>query len=95
MRVQLSHGTYQIDWEHAHFNPPVDLSGVLVQGSTTCIVGPLEEGAGVVSAVAYCSVRDVFEKERGRKVSMTRALREAGLSKADRAKVWDAYRRRT
>jgi hypothetical protein len=95
MRVELSSGqVLQIDWEHAHFNPPTSIDGVLVQGSTTCIVGPVEQPEQSVGAVAFCSIRDTFEKEKGRKVSLTRVLRKAGLPKADRERIWNAYRRR-
>jgi hypothetical protein len=60
---------------------------------TKCLIecdgGPTFEG------VAFCSSKDHFSKERGRKVSLARALKEAFLStdsaKSIRTAFWNAY----
>lgn len=40
---------------------------------------------------AFCSVLDNFDKEKGRKVSLARAMDYFNLSKATRRLVWEAY----
>lgn len=94
MRVNLKHQAYQIDWEHARFDPrPLTLpsgKAKLVHGSTVCVVAPVDVG-GAVTGTAWCSVEDVFKKERGRKESLTVALRRMGISREERAHVWSAY----
>ena len=38
---------------------------------------------------------DEYNKDLGRKLSLTRALKHAGISKENRAKIWDTYRNLT
>lgn len=40
---------------------------------------------------ACCTAEDPFQKEAGRKVALTRALQEAGLSRKVRQQVWIKY----
>jgi hypothetical protein len=42
--------------------------------------------------IAHCSMNDNFCKEEGRKLSLVRAMKEAGLSKEKRHLVWELYR---
>lgn len=51
-------------------------------------VRPLASGA------TECSSEDNFVEETGRKVSLTRALREAGFDRLERQVIWHAYRHR-
>jgi len=44
---------------------------------------------------ALCHKKDQFCKATGRKLSLARALKVAGLSKNERAKVWEDYRNMT
>jgi hypothetical protein len=71
------------------------LNGVTVVGSTTAIVNlgtdPVNGVDRTVSAVAWCSSKDQFNREKGRKVALTRLLRQLDLPKDQRKAVWDEY----
>lgn len=41
---------------------------------------------------AYCDPRDKFNKEFGRKLSLTRALKYGNFTKDARRQVWEHYR---
>ena len=57
--------------------------------------GKVPQGAvPVARAIASTNYRDTFDKETGRKISLTRALVFTGLSREDRELVWDAYHAR-
>lgn len=45
----------------------------------------------VFSGSALCSSNDQFNKETGRKISLRRALANAGVDKAHRAAIWLKY----
>lgn len=53
--------------------------------------GPLARERLIASEIAKCSPQDNFEKERGRKIALTRAIRAAKLQKPDREALWEAY----
>lgn len=53
--------------------------------------GPLARERPIASEIAKCSPRDNFEKERGRKIALTRAIEAAKLPKKDRSILWEAY----
>ena len=40
---------------------------------------------------AYCSVKDHFSKNIGRKVSLNKAVKDAFPNKKDRVAFWEAY----
>ncbi|MGW8177819.1 MAG: hypothetical protein ACWGQW_03380 [bacterium] len=59
---------------------------------TDCVVYRLEEGErdqASLTGMAFCSPVDNFDRDRGRKLALARALR--GLPKRARKPVWDAY----
>ena len=58
-------------------------SGVITKTLKTKIVG---EG------LATCSVEDNFCREKGRKLAMLRAMKNAGIKKSERKLVWEFYR---
>lgn len=43
------------------------------------------------TGLAACADGDTFNKEIGRKVALTRALKEAKLNKSTRTEVWNMY----
>jgi len=46
----------------------------------------------VGEGVAICSKKDNFSKERGRKLAMLKAMKDAGIQKSERALIWEVYR---
>ena len=65
-----------------------------VQGATRCTIMDMEteKGPAVIAITqAWCSVKDQYSKETGRKVSLTRALHHLKLDKKQRTDVWHAY----
>jgi len=51
-----------------------------------------EESVLVASGRAICSQKDIFDKEIGRKLSLSRAMKDhIFLSKEDRRNVWENY----
>lgn len=45
----------------------------------------------IASGMAKCDSRDNYNKERGRKTALKLALKNAGMSRNERTRVWDAY----
>ena len=41
--------------------------------------------------LAYCSINDNFERAIGRKIALTRALKDAGFDKDTRTAIWKEY----
>ena len=74
----------KISWRHS----PQDGNGI-----TTCTLDQLKDGESVdkIEAKAVCSVKDQYNKETGRKVSLTRALTLKPWPREERAKIWEAY----
>jgi hypothetical protein len=58
------------------------------RGKTVCYIDSLD-GEALCNGYAYCSPNDTFDKVKGRKISLARALE--GLDKATRAQVWAKY----
>ncbi len=65
--------------------------GPRIKSVTTCRIVVKVNGTIQLwsSGYAYCSVKDVFSKETGRKVALTRALKE--FDKEFRTRAWKAY----
>jgi hypothetical protein len=42
--------------------------------------------------VALCSLKDNFSRDKGRKLSLLRAIQRIGVPKKERKPIWDAYR---
>jgi len=61
--------------------------------TTTCEIYVEHDGISYLigQGKAKCSRHDSFRKESGRKISLTRALKNACLRKKNRTAIWDAY----
>jgi len=59
------------------------------KGKTTCYIDDELSGEALREGVAFCSINDRFDKARGRKLSLTRAIE--GLDKDLRKEFWTAY----
>ena len=79
----------KIDWHHNVENK-----------TTSCVLTVIIQD-GVLSypkefvAVAKCGHGDQFSKQSGRKLSLTRVLKTANLTKEARAFIWTALRERS
>ena len=83
---------YEIRWMH-DISPDSShkLGGVPRQGFravTICNIDPVNCDSGF----ARCSWADNFSRDKGRKLSLSRALLKANISKKDRTMIWEAYR---
>lgn len=65
----------------------------MYSGKTICVIEDGTLGVDTVhgTGIAFCSEKDNYEKERGRKIALTRALRDMGANKGLRTKVWESY----
>lgn len=47
----------------------------------------------ISAGIAHCGIfsKDSFNKEKGRKLALARALKMAGLTRDERLRVWEAY----
>ncbi len=61
----------------------------LITDVTRCAITNLDNASVFIVGLAFCSVKDTFSKETGRKVSLTKALES--FSKEFRTLVWRAY----
>jgi hypothetical protein len=79
---------YQIRWYHKTLDDSVPhyLAGHRV---TYC---ELMNANGVYCGESVCHSTDNYDKDKGRKKSLARAMKEAGLSKEERIEIWEEYR---
>jgi len=80
MKVEIKEKNYFINWKH------------LTDGNnkgTICsiILGDLVIAEGKTKL----SLKDIFDKKIGRKLSLKRALKDGGFSREERKKVWRSY----
>jgi hypothetical protein len=72
-----------------HRNLPdkvADLNWFKIRRATWCrVIGPTSESAGI----AFCSVKDTYDPEVGRRLSLKRAVK--GFSREDRTIIWREY----
>lgn len=80
----------KIRFTFKHFR---NLNVTLMNGNevSDCTYCSLEVNGKTYTAMAACSKLDAFCAETGRKIALTRALKQAGLDKVDRGNVWTRY----
>jgi hypothetical protein len=92
MKVTVAGITYKVRWQYGLAG-----NGVCVRRLTECRISRDGNTAREEDYVGFaeCSPTDHFCKETGRKVSMTRALKQAtralGWRDTDRRIVWETY----
>ena len=72
---------HRITWQH-----DIHSSG----GQTICYIED-KEAKTTFFASAFCSENDQYCKETGRKISLTRALKQTNFDKGQRKEVWETY----
>lgn len=82
MKVETSEGIYFVDWVHEQ------IDNNKIKYRTICLVKGQEYNL-LENDIAWCSRKDNFCKERGRKISLARAIKD--WDKAVRTEIWKAY----
>ena len=102
MKVEINGTEWTARWIHEKYETPVlRLFGnrkghwheVPVKAGTICKLSIPAKPAGTISffGFSWCSAKDNFSKQEGRKRSLQRALSRAGFAKEERQKFWAAY----
>lgn len=98
MIVQIDNKMYKVRWEHetprSFVQPPWKNKLVKINGGTSCYIEELLSISTkrlIGLAELKCYYKDQFSKETGRKISMTKALENAGFSKEERTVFWETY----
>lgn len=98
MHLKVNDETWRIQFRHEFYRKTWEEKGATVRKDiphqpnvTTCNILNVKgkEESSVCSGKAVRNVTDNFNKEIGRKLSMTRAI--MGLSKDVRRQIWQAY----
>ena len=86
---------YKVSFYHERFSSPVGFllaSGMRpIIARTVCRIWYRDDWGGGTPGEAWCSAEDQFNKETGRKIALTRALKNAGFDKPARSLFWEAY----
>jgi len=60
--------------------------------TTVCTVATMQR---ISTGIATKGPKDLFDKNVGRKLSLSRALKHMDLSKSQREKIWNDYKNQT
>lgn len=85
MKVNVNGQNYVIKWKHNN----VDNESFNFNGITSCYIKV--NGQVISSSEAFCSKKDNYDKSKGRKISLARALKNVDIDKNDRKTVWKNY----
>jgi hypothetical protein len=66
-----------------------------IPGRLYCAIGHIDDKQPFEIAFAECSVKDHFNKDTGRKLSLARVLKIANIPKEERKSIWETYRTMT
>jgi len=88
MIVHINNKSYRVSWDHDYLDYLEDKQTLctIEESTDNCEWMPL------ITGVAYCSLKDHYCKETGRKIFMTKAI--AKFPKEVRKLIWNAYRSR-
>uniref|UniRef100_A0A6M3LRG7 Uncharacterized protein n=1 Tax=viral metagenome TaxID=1070528 RepID=A0A6M3LRG7_9ZZZZ len=78
-------GDLNIKWRYIERDTHKPMTECLLQNGDTL----LNRGS------AFCNVNDHFVRDKGRKLSLLRAMKNAGMSKEERKVIWELYRNMT
>jgi len=89
---------YSVTWKHAKSEEEIcsflpanfEESGASMPSAIT-VCNVYHQKELVTQAFAYCSSKDVFNKEVGRKVSLAHAIKDLGFGRQMRTIIWKAY----
>lgn len=86
--VESNNYTIEFTFKHTKLDDLMEINHRLIHAVTQCDLTVDDKS---FAGIAACVVGDNFNKEVGRKIALTRALKKAGLPKDVRADVWIAY----
>lgn len=92
-QVKIEDKLFDVTFEHRFYQdvlPNSEWYSKNIRARTTCAIEQHDIAFGGFGA-AYCSVHDQFDKNKGRKLSLTRALQEFTKDKTIRKLFWDQY----
>ncbi len=72
-------GNYNISWKH-----------LVKEGRTICSI--YKDEKLIAAGIAHLSEKDQYNRAVGRKVSLTRGLKDAGMPRHERTFIWDTLR---
>jgi len=83
---------YKVNFHHEKFDVPFELPqnwGIIsIKGTTACEI----RGNGkAYRGTTFCSAKDMFNRNTGRKIALGRALKEAGFDRETRKQFWSEY----
>ena len=95
-RVEQGGSKYEFSFEHLRFKSWVIDGTHAIKGKTVCTLFTHYRQLGQdkilkVYGVSDCSVSDNFNKETGRKLALSRALKAGNVPREARAAIWRAY----
>lgn len=89
LKVEVDKIPYRIRWHHEFL-----LNGRVVKARTVCWISDTDK-VDISQADSFCSRKDAFDPEIGRKVSLSRTLDKLNFTKEQRKQVWTQYFNRT
>ena len=83
---------YKVRFHHKRYEPAaLPFVGSKVRGHTYCQIIRENLEVPAVRGTTYCSAKDQFNYNTGRKIALSRALKAAGFDKPTRSLFWEAY----
>ena len=96
MKVQIKDTTYFVDWSHHNFSQPKGFlikSGISIPrfSSTDCFIRVNPDTQFLCKGQAILSEKDNYNRNKGRKISLQKALKFSSFTKEEKADFWLAY----
>jgi len=86
-------GDLVIKWLYSKEGKYIEKEDMTVEVERTdCVIQHAETEKVLGQSATWCSPYDVYNKEKGRRIALQRALLSGPLNKATRSEVWEAYR---
>lgn len=82
IEAQIPAGKYIAEWNHQNNSP----AGKRI---TQCYIK--SEGRKIGEGIAVCSKVDNYDRSKGRKISLARALKDGCFGKKERGIFWNEY----
>lgn len=92
-KVKVNGREIAFTFRHEFNSIPVEIKpGILIKATTTASV---DNGKGtVIYGVSQCSFSDNFDKDKGRKLALAKALKDSGIDYNERSAIWNRYHNR-